>query len=92
MTKGTECFEDVWRDTRTCLQKVAAAHVRLGSSLRRLGLLSEAGLALETAMSLGEDSIQVWAELGLVFAAQGEEEAALVCQRNVNARSSPITL
>jgi uncharacterized protein HemY len=55
-------------------------------------LLSEAGLALETAMSLGEDSIQVWAELGLVFAAQGEEEAALVCQRNVNARSSPITL
>jgi uncharacterized protein HemY len=70
------------------LQKVAAAHVRLGSSLRRLGSLSEAGLELEKAMSLGEDSIQVWAELGLVFAAQGEEEAALVCQRKVSARST----
>ena len=43
-------------------------------------------------MSLGEESIQVWAELGLVFAAQGEEKAALSlpaqCQRAVVARHS----
>ena len=67
--------------------KMAAAEVGLGGSLRRLGLLTEAGLALERAINLEPDgAIDAWAELGLVFVEQGDTESAKLCQLQVVSR------
>jgi tetratricopeptide (TPR) repeat protein len=67
-------------------EKQLAAELGLGACLRRLGLLEEAGEALERALGLDRDAADVWAELGLVMAQMGggaAEAAAVVCQKNV---------
>eukprot|EP00962_Isochrysis_galbana_P015788 scaffold4520_cov96-Isochrysis_galbana.AAC.4 len=66
--------------------KRVAAELGLGACLRRLGLLEQAGEALERALRLDRDAADVWAELGLVMAQMGgsaAEAAAVVCQKNV---------
>ena len=69
--------------------KMVAAEVGLGGSLRRLGFLSEAGLALERAINLERDgAIDAWAELGLCFAEQGDTESARLCQLQVASRQA----
>eukprot|EP00966_Prymnesium_polylepis_P120838 2792245-Prymnesium_polylepis.1 len=68
---------------------MVAAEVGLGGSLRRLGFLSEAGLALERAINLEPDgAIDAWAELGLCFAEQGDTESARLCQLQVASRQA----
>ena len=64
--------------------KMGAAQVGLGGCLRRLGLLEEAGLALERAIRLEPDgAADAWAELGLIYVEQGDAESAKLCQLQV---------
>eukprot|EP00967_Tisochrysis_lutea_P143717 scaffold267341_cov30-Tisochrysis_lutea.AAC.1 len=66
--------------------KRVAAEIGLATCLRRLGLLDQAGDALERAIGLDRDAMDAWAELGLVMSEVGgeaAEAAAVVCQKNV---------
>jgi len=68
--------------------KMGAAEVGLGGSLRRLGLHSEARLALERAIRLEPDgAADAWAELGLVYVELGDAESAELCQLQLARRT-----
>jgi tetratricopeptide (TPR) repeat protein len=77
---------DASPDAAVPIAKRVAAELGLGTCLRRLGMLQQAGEALERALSLDREAADVWAELGLVMAQTGgsaAEAAAVVCQKNV---------
>ena len=66
--------------------KMGAAEVGLGGSLRRIGLLPEAQLALERAIEWEPDATDAWAELGLIYVEKGDAESAQLCQLKVARR------
>ena len=62
----------------------ASAH-NTGIALLAEGKYEEAGLAFEKALDENEDALDTWSALGVCMHELGQQDAALVCQRQVRA-------
>ena len=62
----------------------ASAH-NTGMALLAKGKYEEAGLAFEKALDENEDALDTWSALGVCMHELGQQDAALVCQRQVRA-------